>query len=69
MIKSHYFVKKIGFEMEFQAEKKLVRELFEKLMDSNEFTVENIFVNFVSDDYIFKGGLNIKFATSFTHIM
>ena len=55
MIKSHYFVKKIGFEMEFQAEKKLVRGLFEKLMDSNEFTVENIFVNFVSDDYIFKG--------------
>ena len=41
--------------MGFQAQKKLVRELFEKLMDSNEFTVENIFVNFVSDDYIFKG--------------
>ena len=29
--------------MEFQAEKKLVRELFEKLMDSNQFNVENIF--------------------------
>ena len=41
--------------MGFQAEKKLVRELFAKLIGSNEFTVENIFRNFVSEDYIFKG--------------
>ena len=41
--------------MGFQAEKKLVRELFDRLISSNEETVENIFETFVSNDYIFKG--------------
>ena len=41
--------------MGFQAEKKLVRELFESLEHCNADNVENIFNNFVSDDFIFKG--------------
>ena len=41
--------------MGFQAEKELVRELFEQLIGSTELTVEKIFENFVSDDYVFKG--------------
>ena len=52
--------------MGFQAEKKLVRELFKKLIDSNELTVENIFENYVSDDYIFKGTKIIGFLPVFT---
>ena len=47
--------------MGFQAEKELVRELFEQLIGSNELTVEKIFEIFVSDDYIFKG-------TNFFHL-
>ena len=42
-------------KMGFQKEKKLVRELFEKLESSNANNVENILGNFVSDDFVFKG--------------
>lgn len=47
--------------MGFQAEKKLVRELFESLESSNGKNVENILGNFVSDDFVFKGTSVAKF--------
>ena len=55
--------------MGFQAEKKLVRELFGQLIGSNELTVENIFENFVTDDYIFKGTQNQRFSSCLKHII
>ena len=55
--------------MGFQAEKKLVRELFEQLIGSNELTVEKIFENFVSDDYIFKGTKNKRFSSYLKHMI
>ena len=47
--------------MGFQAEKKLVRELFESLESSNGNNAENILGNFVSDDFVFKGTSVAKF--------
>ena len=55
--------------MGFQAEKKLVRELFEQLIGSNELTIEKIFENFVSDDYIFKGTQNQRVSPCLKHII